>query len=128
MEPVIKAFMFQLNVSIRKNLQEKRDQGACLPDSRALVSFVYSARHYELQELHRLFELPFPDPLENLRLYIGVSSLINSSLSCFGATVEGAPLKRQIAFWVFGNAITSRIDCAPTISINSLSSPSAMPP
>jgi len=43
-------------------------------------------------------------------------------------TVEGASVSRQEAFWVFGNAMTSRMESARVISMIRRSKPKAMPP
>lgn len=50
-----------------------------------------------------------------------------SSFNCFSSTVFGASVIRQDASFIFGNAITSRMDSAPTISITIRSRPYARP-
>lgn len=52
----------------------------------------------------------------------------DNSVSCLRATDAGASVSGQVAFWVFGKAITSRIDEEPVIIISSRSSPKARPP
>ena len=64
----------------------------------------------------------------DVRVYSTISNLILRSLSCFSSTLEGALLRGQTAFWVFGNAMTSLIDDAPASIITKRSSPRAMPP
>src|SRR5690554_4370994 len=51
-----------------------------------------------------------------------------NSFSCAGSTVEGAPDMRQEAEAVFGKAMTSRSEVAPTKIMTSRSNPKAMPP
>ena len=51
-----------------------------------------------------------------------------SSRNCFSSTGLGAWVSRSCARWVFGKAITSRIDSAPVISVTRRSRPKAMPP
>src|SRR5690606_1115323 len=51
-----------------------------------------------------------------------------SSRSDLPSTTPGAWVMTQAALWVFGKAITSRIDCAPVISITRRSRPKARPP
>src|ERR1700683_1123723 len=55
-------------------------------------------------------------------------TLMNSSFNCRALTSEGAPLIGSTAFWVFGKAITSRIDSVPHSIIIRRSTPKAMPP
>src|SRR5260221_9612516 len=56
------------------------------------------------------------------------STLIESSWSCFSVTVPGAPVIRSMPLFVFGKAITSRIDADPVRIVMSLSTPRAIPP
>src|SRR5690606_21246926 len=51
-----------------------------------------------------------------------------SSRSCLADTLPGASVSGHAADWVFGNAITSRIELAPVISMISRSRPKARPP
>ncbi len=53
------------------------------------------------------------------------SSLISipNSTSCLGSTIEGASVIMQDASFTFGNAITSRMLSAPTISMTTRSRP-----
>ena len=50
------------------------------------------------------------------------------SRNCSGETTPGASVSGQCADCVFGNAMTSRIESAPAISMTIRSSPNAMPP
>ena len=54
-------------------------------------------------------------------------SLAQASHSVQLATAEGARVSGQAAVWVFGKAITSRMEPAPVISITRRSSPNASP-
>ncbi len=51
-----------------------------------------------------------------------------NSFNCSSAATEGEPSISDKADVVFGNAITSLIDCAPVNIIANLSNPKAMPP
>ena len=51
-----------------------------------------------------------------------------SSMSCSMLTFEGASVIASVAFWVFGKAMTSRIDGAPVMIMIRRSKPKAMPP
>src|SRR3979411_2694541 len=53
---------------------------------------------------------------------------ICNSRNCFSSTSDGARVSRHCARWVFGNAITSRIDSAPVIIVTMRSRPNAKPP
>jgi len=49
-------------------------------------------------------------------------------MSCSTLTREGASVRRQDAFWVFGKAMTSRMESAPVMSMIKRSKPKAIPP
>ena len=51
-----------------------------------------------------------------------------SSRSWRRSTEAGAPVIRQVVFWVLGNAMTSRMEGAPVSSIMMRSRPNAIPP
>ena len=62
------------------------------------------------------------------KVYSGFRRDRPRSLSCFSSTSEGASTIRQVAFWVFGNAMTSLISSSPKSNVTILSSPNAKPP
>ena len=51
----------------------------------------------------------------------------DSSRSCCSETSPGASVMTHWALWVLGKAMTSRIDCPPTISMTRRSRPKARP-
>lgn len=53
---------------------------------------------------------------------------ICNSFSCFSSTTDGAWVSRHCARWVFGKAMTSRMDSAPVIMVTIRSRPKARPP
>ena len=68
-------------------------------------------------------------PSDNFfKVYSGFRIDRPRSLSCFSSTSEGASTIRHVAFWVFGNAMTSLISSSPRSNVTIRSSPSAIPP
>ncbi len=62
------------------------------------------------------------------QLSIPARSLRCSSSNCSLLVSEGAPVRRQAAFWVLGKAMTSRMDASRHNSMTSRSNPIAIPP
>lgn len=60
--------------------------------------------------------------------FFGTRKSICRSRNCFGSTGAGDSVMRSVAFAVFGNAITSRIEGVPHRIAIKRSKPRAIPP
>src|SRR6516164_2242309 len=82
-------------------------------------------RRYTLTSVYRLVKEAYGKGIAALA---SVKTSTFNSDSCAGDATDGASVIKHVPDWVFGKAITSRIDLQPAKSMTIRSRPSAIPP